>query len=166
MTTLNERLTAFTKLGSIFRYGGGQELTGKTNGADIFICAIITKQGESAPDLDLCSYNEMPDGVITGLADDATDFSKDAQSPYTDGKNLKYRDIKQDDEVILVIGAGKGATLNYLACIDVDNPGFVESMSPSNESIAQVPPFRILGRFMATYSAVSGKARHAWVKGK
>lgn len=166
MTTLNETLAAFTKLGSIFRYGGGQELDGKTNGADIFLCAIITKQGETAPDLDLCDYNEMPDGVVTGLANDATDFSKDASSPIATDTNIKYRDITKDSEVILVLGAGRGATINYIACLDHDNPGFVEAMIPSNESIAAVPPFRMLGRFMATYTAVVGKARHAWVKGK
>jgi len=166
MTTLNERLTAFTKQGGIFRRKSGQQLDGKTNGDDFFLTAIITKQGESAPDLDLCGYNEMPDGIVEELANDATDLSYDAQNPIADNINILYREIHRDDEFLLTIGAGKGVTLNNLAIIDHDNPGFAENMAPNASSIAAIPPFRILGRWMATYAAVSNKAQLGWCKGK
>lgn len=167
MVTLNQRFGAFTQQGSVFRRKSGQQLDGKTNGAAMAITLLITKTGESAPDLSLCTYQEVSDGVIEALANDATNLNDaDPEGLIANNINILYRDILRDDEVILCLGSGKGATINQLAVIDADNPGYVESMAGNNESIAAVPPFRILGRFMATYAAVSAKAQFAWVKGK
>ena len=40
---------------------------GRCNGADIFIGALITRYGETAPDVDLCGEGEPIDGLVTGL---------------------------------------------------------------------------------------------------
>ena len=165
--TMNARLTAFTKQGSIFRRTSGQELDGKTNGSlTIFLTCIVTKDGQTAPDLAPCAYNEVPDGIVTGLANDATSLSKDAGDPIADNINILYRDVHKDDEFLLTIGAGKGAVVGELALVDHDTEGFAENMAPAASSIAAVPPFRILGRWMATYTAVASKCQLGWCKGK
>lgn len=164
MTTLNERLQAFTKLGSIFKRRNGRRNSAKTNGATTFLTAVVTPKDETDPDIALATYQDSNVGILDSLADDALDLSKDAQSPIADGINITWVTPAINDEFIVTLGSGKGCTKDSLAVIDVDNPGFVESMEPDNESIAQVPPFRILGIFISTKSAVSAKARHAWVR--
>lgn len=166
MTTLNERLQAKTKQGGIFRRRNGRKRSGKTNGADLFLCAIVTHYDETNPyDLDLCDYDEIPDGILMELADDANNLANDAQGLIANNINVKFCKPAKDDEFLVVLGSGKGCTISHLAVIDVDNPGFVEDFNADEESIAQIPPFRIIGQFMETLSAVSAKARHAWVKG-
>lgn len=163
-TALNERLTAFTKQGSIFRRRNGKRNSVKMNGAVGFLGAIITITDETPPDAVLCTYTDIPNGILELLADDATLFTNDAFLPIGDNINVLYTNPAINDEFIVVIGVGKGAVINQIAVVDVDNPGFVEAMAGDNESIAAVPPFRIIGVFMATYALVSLKARHAWVK--
>jgi len=164
MTTLNERLTSFTKLGDVFRKRNGEQQDGKTNGATIFLTAIVTKHDETAPDVALCTYTEVPDGICDGLADDANNLANDAQNPISDDTNITFTNPTINDEFILTLYAGQGCTKDALAVISADGAGFAESMEPDNESIAQVPPFRILGKWMHTKAAVSNKARHAWCK--
>lgn len=165
MTTLNETLQAFTKLGSIFRRRNGQKRSGKTNGATCFLSCILTKTGETPyTDLAVCAYTDLPAGVLMELADDANDLSKDASDPIDDNINVVYCSPEINDEFIVTLAEGEGCTYENLAVVSSAADGFVESMSPTNESIAAVPPFRIIGKFLATLAIVSGKARHAWVK--
>ena len=167
MATLNERFETFTKQGRVLRREDGQELDGKTADDYCAICLLITKQGQTKPDLVVCPYTSVPDGVVTGLANDAATLNDmDPQGLIADNINILYQDIHRDDEVILCLGSGRGASINNIACIDHDNAGYVEAMAENNESIAQVPPYRMLGRFMDTYTAVANKAQLAWVKGK
>lgn len=166
MTTLNERLRAKTKQGGVFRRRNGLKRSGKTNGADLFLCAIVTHYDETnVYDFDLCDYDEIPDGIVMELADDANNLGYDAQNPISDNVNIKVCKPAKDDEFLTVLGSGKGCTIHHLAVIDVDNPGFVEDFNADEESIAAIPPFRIIGQFMETLSAVSGKPRHAWTRG-
>ena len=166
MTTLNERLTAKTKQGGLFRRRNGLKRSGKTNGADMFLGALVTHYEETYPyDFDLCDYDEIPDGILMELADDANNLSYDAESPIPTNINVKACNPAKDDEFLTVLGSGKGCTIGHLAVIDVDNPGFVEDFNADEESIAQIPPFRIIGQFMETLTAVNGKPRHAWTRG-
>ncbi len=165
MTTLVERLVAKTKQGSVFRRRRAQKLSGKTNGSDLFLAAIITKFGETQPDVDLCGYQENPAGILMELADDANNLANDAQGLIDDGININYARPDNDDEFLVVLQAGQGCTIEEIAVVSDQAPGFAESMAGNNESIAAIPPFRILGKFMETLTGVGGQARHAWVKG-
>lgn len=165
-TTLNERLTAKTKQGGLFRRRNGKKNSGKTNGDDLFLGCICTSYNETnAYDLDLCDYDENPNGIVMELADDANNLSYDAQNPISDNINVNYCKPDKDDEFLACLGAGKGCTIKHLAVIDVDNAGFVEDFDADEESIAAIPPFRIIGEFMETISAVSSKARYVWLRG-
>lgn len=164
MTTLNERLTAKTAQGGLFRRRKGQKLSSKTNGADLFLGCIMTLYGETAPDADLCGYNETPAGILMELADDANNLSYDAQSPIPTDININYCNPSKDDEFLVCLGLGQSCTKEHLAVIDVGEPGFVQSEAPSASSIASIPPFRIIGKFMESITGVGGKARYVWVK--
>lgn len=170
MTTLQSRLA--TKLGgsgSIFRRREGHRESGKFNGTDGFFGAIITGFDETnAYDYDLCSYNENPDGIMESLANDATALNNyDAQgiaSYSPNNVNFNIVNPRRNDEFLVCLGSGRGCTRKQLAIIDDQNPGFVEAVNPADESIAQIPPFRIIGEFMETITAVSGQAAYVWVK--
>ena len=163
MVTLNERLTAKTKQGGIFRRRKGQKLSAKTNGADLFLGAVITLFGETAPDCDLCQSSEPPAGILMELADDANDFSKDAQGLIATDINIKYANPSKDDEFLVCLKIGWGCTKEQI-CIVSDEPGYVNAEAPNASSIASIPPFRILGKFMETITGVAGKNRYVWVK--
>lgn len=165
MTTLNERLTAKTKQGGIFRRRNGKKYSGKTNGTDLFLGCICTHYGETTSiDLDLCGYAETPAGVLMEFADDANNLSYDAASPIGNNKNVNYCDPVKGDEFLGCLAAGLGCTIDHLAVLSASAPGFLESFNADEESIAQIPPFRIMGKWMETVSAVSGKARYAWIQ--
>lgn len=162
--TLVQRLTAKTKQGGVFRRRNGQRLSAKTNGATQFLTAILTKLGQTLTYVKLCDYDETPCGILELLADTATLLTKDSVSPYADGVNIKYTNPDNDDEFLVTLGEGRGCTREEICVVDQDNPGFAQSMAPDNESIAQVPPFRIIGKFMETLSASGGNDQLAWVK--
>lgn len=106
----------------------------------------------------------VPCGILERPADHAMSIAKDADNPYANDYNIKYTKPDNDDEFIVTLGTSRGATQDDLCVVDVDNPGFAMCVAPDDESIAQFPPFRILGKFMDTYAAVEDKQRHAWVK--
>ena len=163
MVTLNERLVAKTAQGGIFRRRQGQKLSAKTNGADLFLGAVITLYGETAPDADLCQSSEPPAGILMELADDANDFSKDAQGLIATDINIKYANPMKDDEFLVCLKIGWGCTKEHI-CVVSDEPGYVSTEAPAASSIASIPPFRILGKFMETITGVAGKNRYVWVK--
>lgn len=163
MVTLNERLTAKTKQGSLFRRRKGQKLSAKTNGADLFLGAVITLYDETAPAADLCQSSEPPAGILMELADDANNFSKDAQDPIATLINIKYANPSKDDEFLVCLKIGWGCTKEHI-CVVSDEPGYVAPEAPAASSIASLPPFRILGKFMETITGVAGKNRYVWVK--
>jgi len=167
MTTLNQRLTAFTKQGKIYKRRGpaSHKESFQLNDSVSFIGAVMTNDGETnAYDVTVCSYNEKPTGILVEVADDANNLSYDAQNPLTDNTKVNLIHPTELDEVIVCLGTGKGCTRRDVIVVDVDYPGFVEAMAANNESIAQLPPFRILGEAMKTYSAVSAKAQYMWMK--
>lgn len=63
----------------------------RTNGADIFIGAIVTDKGEPFPDIDLCGEDEAPLGIVLGFTNrdqidsqDAGYWYRDADVPFAD----------------------------------------------------------------------------------
>ena len=162
--TLTTRLTAKTKQGGVFRRRNGQRLSGKTYTATMFLAAIVSKYGLTKPDVKLCDYDETPCGILELLADDATLLTADSQGLIAENINIKYTDPLHDDEFLVTLGESRGCTVEEICVVDQDNPGFAQSMAPDNESISQVPPFRILGKFMETVTASSGYQQLAWVK--
>lgn len=163
MVTLQARLTAKTAQGGIFRRRKAQKLSAKTNGADLFLGAIITLYGETAPDADLCSSAEPPAGILMELADDANNFSKDAQSPIATDINIKYANPSKDDEFLACLKVGWGCTKEHIAVVS-DEPGYVAPEAPAASSIASLPPFRFIGKFMETVTGVAGKNAYVWIK--
>jgi len=165
MVTLNERLTAKTSQGGIFRRRRGQKLSAKTKGATQFLGAVITLHEETAPDCALCVYDEVPAGILMELADDATDlFNNDAEGLIDDNINIKYANPSKDDEFLACLYANYGCVKEHICVVNDKNPGYVQDMDADEESIAAVPPFRILGKFMETITKVNDKGRYVWVK--
>ena len=165
MVALNARLTTKTSQGGIFRRRRGQKLSAKTNSATQFLGAVITLYEETAPDCVLCPYDEVPAGILMELADDATDMlNNDAQGLIDEDVNIKYANPSKDDEFLACLYANYGCVKEHICVINDKHPGYVQDMDADEESIAAVPPFRILGKFMETVTKVNDKAQYVWVK--
>ena len=62
-TLINLGIHTLLKTGSVW----DRIVDGKINGTDIFIGAIVTRFGETYPDIDLCSVNDAMLGIVIGL---------------------------------------------------------------------------------------------------
>jgi len=77
---------------------GGRTVKRRTNGTDQFLTAIVTGQGETAPDMDLAATGQTIFGVIIGTYDPfEVDLSKDSDSALADNKMIQvYKPIPGD----------------------------------------------------------------------
>jgi len=155
MGTLSARLA--TKTHSVWnRRIVGNEVDVKCNGADIFLTAGVTIVGETnAYDVDLCAEDEQLSGIVVGRADEATDLSKDADSPYADNTNIKMAIPIPGEEVYLTSKSGSTVTKGKIVQCD---GGFFENTDfAANESAANVPyAGSMLFQALETVTGVSG----------
>jgi len=78
---------------------GGRFEKVRANGVDIFMTALVTRTGETAPDVDLCAKGEVVDGVIYGEANGTINLDKDSDDPYDDNTWLMMYIPARGDEV-------------------------------------------------------------------
>lgn len=62
-TLINKGIHTLLKTGSVW----DRIVDGKANGTDIFIAAIVTRFGETYPDIDLCAEVDAMLGIVIGL---------------------------------------------------------------------------------------------------
>lgn len=117
----------------------GNEVDVKANGADLFLTAGVTIQGETAKshDVDLCAEDEQLSGIIVGQADDATDLDKDSDDCFADDVNLKMGVPIPSEEVYLT--AGNGMSVTYGKIVQCDGGFFETTDFAAAESAANVP---------------------------
>jgi len=93
--------------GIIVKGGNGRTEKVKTNGTDIFLTAIVTRYGESDPDVDLAGAGEPVSGVIIcEMAPYNVDLSKDSDSPFSDGDDLGMYVPQDGDQLYLTVATG------------------------------------------------------------
>lgn len=68
-----------------------RRIEARTNGTDIFIGAIVTRDEETRPDIDLCGEDESPLGIVEGYTNkDEPDsdgyWYRDGDVPFADNK--------------------------------------------------------------------------------
>jgi hypothetical protein len=114
---------------------------GYTNGTDIFIGAIVTRKGETKPDIDLCAEDQMFWGIVTGWAPNMPGYVADATGPW-------YRDYDNpfpDNKWVRVAIPGKNDIILVLSAtnetIAIDDPlkvvdGVMEVASTGDDIIA------------------------------
>ena len=166
MTILQARLaTKLASGGGIFRNRQGELEDGKTNGTDMFLGCIITQLTESnAIDLDPCAYTEIPDGVICEIKGGTVLNDNDAEGLIANNINVKFGKLHPGDKVLVCAGVNRTCTKGYLAILDDTYPGFVQQMAPSNESVDDLPPFRIVGKFLEAVTAVAEQACYVYIE--
>lgn len=124
--TLASPLKTVTQSNSVI-YKGGQGRTEKVkaNGTDLFLTAIVTKYGETAPDVDLCGSGEPISGVITGeYSPYKIDLDKDSDDPYDDDDDLQMYIPQDGDQLYLTVKTN--TAISYGDWVKVDG-GFVDS---------------------------------------
>jgi len=90
--------------GVIVKGGNGRTETVQANGADIFLTAIVTGDGESNPDVDLAGAGEPVGGVIIcSQFPYEVDLSKDSDSCYSDNTYLGMYVPQSGDELYLTV---------------------------------------------------------------
>lgn len=166
MTTLQARLeTKLTGGGGIFRNRQGELEDGKTNGEDMFLGCIISQLTETKPlDVDPCAYTEVPDGIIAEIKGGTVLNANDATGLIEDNIDIKYGKLHVGDKVLVCAGVNRTCVKGHLAILDIAYPGFVQDMSPSDESIAQVPPFRFVGKFLEAVTGVAAQACYVYIE--
>ena len=98
---LAARLAATTQSGGVIyrkNADGGVTVMRRANGADIFLTAIVTSQGETAPDVDLATTGQTIEGVVVGsYIPYEVDLSRDSDNPYPDNTELQiYKPVNGD----------------------------------------------------------------------
>lgn len=90
--------------GVILKGGNGRTEKVKSNGTDIFLTAIVTRYGESNPDVDLAGAGEPVSGVIIcEMAPYNVDLSKDSDSPFGNNDDLGMYVPQDGDQLYLTV---------------------------------------------------------------
>ena len=98
---------------------------GRTNGTDIFIGALVTRFGETFPDIDLCAVIEAIFGQVVGintskhLVHENGPWYNDYDNPYGDDKWVRIG-ILQPEAIYLVLSETNTtiAVFDKLKCVD------------------------------------------------
>jgi hypothetical protein len=88
----------------IHKGGNGQIVKRRTNGADMFITALVTEYGETKPDIDLVQTGEKILGVVIGPASDqgeGLNLAKDSDSCFADNTWVNVYIPEPGDELLL-----------------------------------------------------------------
>lgn len=118
--------TVIGRNGSIIRKkvgGGGRIEKVRSNGADLFIGAAVTRVGETEddPDVDLAAKGEPIDGIIIGAdstSDYAGDLDKDSDDPYPDNEWLLMYVPLPGEEIYLCAKTNTAFTVYTRAQVD------------------------------------------------
>ena len=132
--------------------------------ATIFLTALITFAGETAgtPEVDLAVTGEKVDGIIVGKAWDATDLSKDSDSPYADGVYLFMEEIEIGDE--FYVTAKTNTAIDYKERVMADG-GFGAPYAYTDASEITDTLQSVIGTAMEAVTATASTEKLFLVKG-
>lgn len=135
-----------------------------SGGTTIFLTALVTKTGETAgtPEVDLTVTGEHVDGVIVGKAWDATDLTKDSDSPYADLTLLFMEEIEIGDE--FWVTAKTNTAIGYRERVIADG-GFGAPFVYSDTSEITDTLQSVIGIAMEIVSATASTEKLFLVKG-
>jgi hypothetical protein len=108
--------TVIGRNGSIIRRqvgAGGTFHKVRSNGADLFISALVTRTGETEndPDVDLCAKGERINGIIVGEWDGTVNLDKDSDDLFADNTWLKMYTPLPGEEVYITIKTNTAITV-------------------------------------------------------
>lgn len=102
---------------------GGRVEKHRTNGADMFLTAIVTEKDETPPDVALCATGEEVCGVIIGTYTPyEIDLTKDSDDTLADNKDVQVYKPQNKDQLYGTVKTNTTITIN--TWVDVDG-GFL-----------------------------------------
>lgn len=166
MTTLQARLeTKLSGGGGIFRNRQGELEDGKTHGITCFLGAVINQLAQTkALDIMPCTYEQVPDGILAEIKGGTVLNANDAQGLMIDNLDIQYGKLMPGDKVLVCAGINRTCVKGHLAIVDKVYPGFVQDMSPDDESVDDVPPFRMVGKFLEAVTGVAAQACYVYIE--
>ena len=160
--TLKASLKSKTHAVFLKKSAATRTITKKTNGADIFLGAVVTIFGETgARDIDLAGEDEPIYGIVSGRADDATLLDNDSDDPFADNINVLVTIPVPGD--VFYCATKQNTTITYGKMLQADG-GFVEDTdfaSPTTQ--VNVPSFGIVGMALEASTHVTSKEEYIQV---
>ena len=129
--TLSSPLKTVTQSnGIIYKGGDGRYVTVRANGTDLFLTALVTAYGETAPDVDLAGLGEPVSGVITGqMFPYKVDLDKDSDDTFDDDTWLQMYVPKDGDQLYLTVATN--TSISYLGWFKASG-GFATSSAKAD----------------------------------
>jgi len=155
--TLKASLKSKTHTVFIKKSAATRTIRKKTNGADIFLGAIVTIFGESnLYDIDMAGEDEPIFGVVSGRADDATNLDNDKDTPFATNINVMVTIPVPGD--VFYCTTKQNTTITYGFALQVDG-GFVENsqFEAANTVTNNIPPWGIIGIALESSTHVTSK---------
>ena len=151
--TLANPLKSLTHAVFLKKSAATRTIRKKCNGSDIFLGAVVTIFGESAPSIDLAAEDESIFGIVSGAADDATDLDNDEDDPFADNVNVLVTTPVPGD--IFYCVSKTNVDITYGAALQCDG-GYVEDTDfATGATSANIPPFGIVGIALEAVTSVT-----------
>jgi len=133
------------------------EVSVRSNGADLFLTAGVTKFGETSAtaDVDLCAEDEQLSGIITGQGDRETNFDKDSDDTFADNTILLMGMPVVGAEIYLTAKVATAVTHGKIVQCDggfFENTDFAAAQTSANVPYAA----SMLLQALETLTGVSG----------
>jgi len=160
--TLKASLKSKTHAVFLKKSAATRTITKKTNGADIFLGAVVTIYGEgNAYDIDLCAEDEPIFGIVSGAADDATDLDNDSDDCFADNINVLVT-IPVPGDVFYCV-TKQNVTVTYGIMLQADG-GFVEDTDFATPTTQiNVPWYNCVGMALEASTHVTSKEEYIQV---
>lgn len=160
--TLKASLKSKTHTVFIKKSAATRTIRKKTNGADIFLGAVVTIYGETnVYDIDLAAEDEPIFGIVSGRADDATDLDNDSDDCFANNINVMVSIPVPGD--VFYCATKQNITVTYGSALQADG-GFVENTDfAAAQTSANIPPYGIVGIALEASTHVTSKEEYIQV---